>query len=419
MSGSGGPNDSTRAARARHRSAVAAALAGHGITLHEVIGRGASCTVHRGRQADGRTVAVKVARPGARDAAALLHREARVLRRLHDLRVPPAPGPTPFVVQLVAEIRDPEVAALVTTPCGTGTLGRGLGEASAGPATAADHHLHLELIRRVLAAVHALHQIGVTHGDLSPANIVLVDGQPVLVDLATACIDGWCDPMIRGTLPYAAPELLHGAAPSVRSDLFSVARIMTDLLNGTPVAGPGTATAPGSPDGSPTLLQVLAACTASDPRQRPPDLTALVEAVDLERSRRSAAPAHLPAPAAPGGAVGAPGHAASTRGPLTPPPSLAAPPVEAHGRTARTRPFGLRSDGAPPAPPLRRPHPRPDRPWWRRTPARLRHVAASVAAATRAHPRGPTPSAGPSVGGRGPQAGGRRASTAGSSTPML
>ena len=55
---------------------------------------------------------------------------------------------------------------------------------------------------RERVAVHALHQIGVTHGDLSPANIVLVDGHPVLVDLATACIDGWCDPMIRGTLPY-------------------------------------------------------------------------------------------------------------------------------------------------------------------------------------------------------------------------
>jgi hypothetical protein len=145
VSDSGGPNDGvhaaerTRAARARHRSAVAVALAGHGITLHEVIGRGA---VHRAPGPAGRgDRAVKVA-PGA-DAAASCT-AGRVLRRLRPPHL--APGP-PVRHAAVAEIRDPEVAALVTTV--QHRTSTALRKASAGPATAADHHLHLELIRQV------------------------------------------------------------------------------------------------------------------------------------------------------------------------------------------------------------------------------------------------------------------------------
>ena len=251
-----------RTARESHRAAVAAALADRRLHLDGVVGRGASCIVHRAHRGTGPAVAVKVARPGGPEPRGLIRREAQVLTHL--LMTRPADAPT-GVVRLVEEVHTDQVDALVLSPCGDTSLAQHLAHAEPWPPGR-----RLELATQVVGAVAELHRARVVHGDLAPTNIVLADGRPVVIDLAAACVDGWCDPMIRGTLPFVAPELLRGEPPTERADVFAVGRIVMDVL-----AGPGVS---GRPEPDPALRaagwpvglrRVLRATTSPDARRRP------------------------------------------------------------------------------------------------------------------------------------------------------
>ena len=101
-----------------------------------------------------------------------------------------------------------------------------------------------------LAHVHAR---GVIHGDVSLGNILIgrTDGAAKLADFGlSASLDtlagpGKANPM--GTPGYVAPEVLHGAGTSRRSDLYSLAVAAYRLLVGPPRPGEGDpdATMPG------------------------------------------------------------------------------------------------------------------------------------------------------------------------------
>lgn len=133
------------------------------------------------------------------------------------------------------------------------------------------------------AALAVLHEAGVVHADLSPANVAVADdGRIVLLDfgLAVRIPVGDDGPTDRdgafvGTIGYAAPEIARGEGPTVASDLFSLAaclvfastgrvpRLATTLAAAiveaaeTPIAPP------------PDLPAVVAACLAFDPGARP------------------------------------------------------------------------------------------------------------------------------------------------------
>jgi serine/threonine-protein kinase Stk1 len=93
----------------------------------------------------------------------------------------------------------------------------------------------------LLDALAYSHDCGVLHGDLKPANMMLTDDGPRLIDfglgsvmegvlsglprLARERFDAW-------TPSYAAPELLEGEAPSPATDMFAMGCVLYELAGG-------------------------------------------------------------------------------------------------------------------------------------------------------------------------------------------
>lgn len=109
----------------------------------------------------------------------------------------------------------------------------------------------LELSLRLAEAVAQLHTHGVVHGDLSPQNILMREGDdPVLIDFGASLV--WDSSLpyregtlhtetVRGTPGYLAPESLLGEPLDARSDLYSLGCVLYELLSGkSPFAAPNT-----------------------------------------------------------------------------------------------------------------------------------------------------------------------------------
>src|SRR5919199_152369 len=84
----------------------------------------------------------------------------------------------------------------------------------------------------VARALASLHRRGIVHADVKPQNALLAGPRErrraLLSDLGLA----GSAPTSRGSLQYAAPEVLEGGAPSVASDLYSLGVILHELLSG-------------------------------------------------------------------------------------------------------------------------------------------------------------------------------------------
>jgi tetratricopeptide (TPR) repeat protein len=100
------------------------------------------------------------------------------------------------------------------------------------------------------------------HGDLKPANVLLMRGKAYVADfgLANAATLGRADPRLVGTRAYRAPELDgRDGAPTVASDVYAFGRSLAELLAGAgandPVAAAGR--------------ELVRTCTAADPEARP------------------------------------------------------------------------------------------------------------------------------------------------------
>jgi serine/threonine protein kinase/Flp pilus assembly protein TadD len=92
---------------------------------------------------------------------------------------------------------------------------------------------------RALAAVH---QAGFIHRDVKAQNVMREEGgRIVLMDFGAATVakvGAYPTVDVKGTPLYLAPEVFHGAAPSVQSDLYSLGVLLYYLVSGEfPVAG--------------------------------------------------------------------------------------------------------------------------------------------------------------------------------------
>jgi eukaryotic-like serine/threonine-protein kinase len=93
-----------------------------------------------------------------------------------------------------------------------------------------------------LHAAHTAHDekgraLGLVHRDVSPHNVLVgTDGVARVLDFGIAKVlqgHGDTDPgVLKGKFSYMAPELIQGAAPSRRSDLFSASVVFWELLTG-------------------------------------------------------------------------------------------------------------------------------------------------------------------------------------------
>jgi len=250
-----------------------------------LLGRGAHGSVWQAVDlSTGERVAVKVGAPtgvdgdsGEEDPAVILAREAALLRRLDH--------PHLIRVHRIADLPDGR-RALVLDLADGGSL-----------ADLLDRRGSLEpgevvtLVVPLAGALATLHARGLVHADVAPANVLLdVTGRPLLSDLGVARVLGVPAEPARGHLPFVAPEVRAGGAPTPASDVFALARIGRLALGD----------AGGQEHGA--LAAVLDACLDPDPARRPSaqECSALVWRAAPARALVMSA---SPEPAGPSGAV--------------------------------------------------------------------------------------------------------------------
>ena len=187
---------------------------------------GAVWKAYRRRPAP-RIVALKRLRAaaGGRAGRARLEREAAVLTRLDH----------PHIVRVVEVVEDGDGVAIVMELAAGGSLDALLaerGRLAPGEVVA--------VAAPIAAALSSAHRRGIVHGDVKAANILFAaDGRPLLADFDVARALGQVSgDQVAGTAEYLAPELLHGAPPDRRSDIYSLAVVCYEALTGyAPYAG--------------------------------------------------------------------------------------------------------------------------------------------------------------------------------------
>jgi serine/threonine-protein kinase len=271
----------------------------HGMRVERMIGRGASATVYGAiDEASGQAVALKVfdAEPEPEQRANLLAaaRRAAALEHPGIVRVHGG-GEVGANVFVIMEL-------LAGTDLGRYTRAeRLLPEAAV-----------LEVAAQLAEALAHAHRQGVVHRDVKPANVMFdpASRRAVLTDFGLARgpdAQATRSGVMLGSPTYMAPELLAGAAPDGRSDLYALGVLTYELLAGRPpfdAAGLGAllravASSPPPPLASrradlaePAALdQLLAPLLAKDAAERPFDGAAWAHQARLQALWLTAPPA--------------------------------------------------------------------------------------------------------------------------------
>ncbi|MFB7917363.1 bifunctional serine/threonine-protein kinase/ABC transporter substrate-binding protein [Streptomyces sp. NPDC056061] len=291
------------------------------------LGAGGMGVVYLARSSGGELAAVKVIRaehaadPGFRTR---FRREAEAARRVTGPWVVP-------VTDADTEAREPWIAtAYVPGP----SLAEVVAEGPLPPATVR------ALGARLADALVAVHEAGLVHRDVKPANVLLALDGPRLIDFGIARHEGATaltepDALI-GTPGYLAPEQASGDRAGPACDVFALGCVLAYTATGRRPFGDGGAAAvlfrtvhePPDLRGLPSeLLTLVEACLAKDPADRPTAWQVarrLAEAPGEDPrawapaglsaliATRSAAALDLPAPEPPT-AVAEPGPARPTR----------------------------------------------------------------------------------------------------------
>ncbi|MCO1653791.1 serine/threonine-protein kinase [Pseudonocardia humida] len=187
------------------------------------LGRGSTATVHRALDlTTGRDVAVKVftTAPSPADHG----RDRREVRILSGLR---HPGLVTFLDAGTADGDRYVVTDLIDGRSLAEALGEGTMDAAAVAALGAE----------LADALAYVHEEGVVHRDVKPANILLDrDGRPRLADFGIARLDGATKVthtgMVVGTAAYMAPEQVRGDDVSAPADVYSLGLVLVEALTG-------------------------------------------------------------------------------------------------------------------------------------------------------------------------------------------
>ncbi|MGH9192882.1 MAG: serine/threonine-protein kinase [Acidimicrobiales bacterium] len=197
--------------------------------LERQIGAGASGTVWRARSRGpvARVVALKRLRLGGGSGdLERLRREATLLAELDH----------PHIVRVLEVLHDVDGIALAMQFAPGGSLDDLLaerGRLAPGQVVA--------VAAPVAGALASAHRRGIVHGDVKPANVLFTsDGEPLLSDFGVArTLGGVTSDQVSGTAEYMAPELLEGAHPDPRADVYSLGVVCYLALAGQPpYAGP-------------------------------------------------------------------------------------------------------------------------------------------------------------------------------------
>ncbi|GAA0840657.1 serine/threonine-protein kinase [Streptosporangium amethystogenes subsp. fukuiense] len=140
----------------------------------------------------------------------------------------------------------------------------------------------LRVAHGVASALAAVHSVGVIHRDLKPGNVLILDGQPVLIDFGIAqAVDATRltqTGMFIGTPGYLAPEIIEGHEAGPEVDVHAWAGTLVFAATGQPPFGKGTlemifyniTAGKANVEAVPRELQpVLRAALQRDPARRP------------------------------------------------------------------------------------------------------------------------------------------------------
>jgi predicted Ser/Thr protein kinase len=276
--------------------------------LLDRIGEGGMGVVYLARDPEQRSVAIKILRPavaGDPNARRRLAREVETMRRVR----------SPFVAEVIDTDVTGDMPYIVTQYVPGRTLDQVVTEG--GPLSGAPL---ARLARGLADALAAIHAAGVVHRDLKPGNVMLLNGDPVVIDFGIAqALDSTrltMTGMFMGTPGYLSPEVIEGHSSTSSSDVHAWGATVAFAATGRPPFGTGSyetifyRIVNGQPDlaGVPApMAELLAAALHRDPAYRPAaaQLTARSAALD--------AASLLPVPILGGGLRAAAGSAPGTR----------------------------------------------------------------------------------------------------------
>ncbi|MFC4112458.1 serine/threonine-protein kinase [Nonomuraea zeae] len=196
------------------------------------LGEGGMGVVHLAVDPQGRQVAVKVLRgevAGDEVARRRLSREVETMRRVRS--------------KFIAEVLDADVTGHRPYIVTRYVPGRPLDEIvkDDGPL---DLPALVRVAHGVAAALSVVHSVGVIHRDLKPGNVLILDGEPVLIDFGIAqAVDATRltqTGMFIGTPGYLAPEIIEGQEAGPEVDIHAWAGTLLYAGTGQPPFGKGT-----------------------------------------------------------------------------------------------------------------------------------------------------------------------------------
>ena len=173
-----------------------------------------------------RPVAVKILKPALTDdivAVSRFRREARLAARVNH----------PNVVAVYDTVSGDGCDAMVQELVAGRTLRDALDEE---PKLSIGRAVRIGIA--VADALSAVHEVGIVHRDVKPANVLLAaDGRVLLTDFGIATRgrqDLTSEDVMMGTAKYLSPEQVEGEPASARADLYSLGVVLYECLAGRP-----------------------------------------------------------------------------------------------------------------------------------------------------------------------------------------
>ncbi|KAG6813166.1 hypothetical protein H0H92_013573 [Tricholoma furcatifolium] len=241
--------------------------------LGNCVGRGQFGSVYRALNLNtGQMVAVKRIRlEGLKESEiTTLMREVDLVKRLSH----------PSIVKYEGMARDADTLNIVLEYAENGSLGQTLKAFGKF-----NERLVASYVVKILEGLHYLHESDVVHCDLKAANILTTkNGNVKLSDFGVSLNLRAMEREMKdvaGTPNWMAPEVIELKGASTKSDIWSLACTVIELLTGRPpyaeVANPMTVMysiveddmPPLPPSCSPLLCDFLTACFNKDPKKRP------------------------------------------------------------------------------------------------------------------------------------------------------